>query len=117
MMRGGEPGDLHIELAVILRERAFENPRSDRARDLAAVAGGALHHHYDDVFRMIKWREACKPCNVFLVPAVSRLCGAGFTCDHPIFQTRSASGTALFIDDLPKAFANELDLIRRDFLP
>ena len=117
MMCGGEPGNLHIELAFILRERAFENARSDRARDLAAVPRGALHHHYDDVFRMVKWRETSKPRNVFLVAPVSRLRGAGFPRDHPIFQTRSATGAAVFINNLPKAFANELDLIRRDFLP
>src|ERR1041385_2193156 len=112
-----EPGDLHIEFAVILRERAFENARSYRARDFPAVSGGALNHHYNDVFRMVKWREASKPRHVFLVAAVSRLRGAGFSRDHPIFQTRSAAGAPVFINNLPKTFANEVDLIRRDFLP
>jgi len=116
MMCGCEPGDLHIELAVILRKRAFENTCSDRARDLAAVPRGALHHHYDNVFRMVIRCETSKLCNVFLVAALSRLRGAGFSRDHPIFQTRSTAGAALLINNLPKAFANELDLIRRDFL-
>src|SRR5437763_7831336 len=96
-----QPGDLHIELAFILRQRAFENACSDRARDLAAMPRGALHHHYDDVFRMVKWRETSKPRNVFLVAAVTRLGCAGFSRDHPIFQTRSAASAAFFINNLP----------------
>src|ERR1700752_926582 len=116
-MCGCEPSDLHIELAIILRERAFQNACSDRARDLAAVPRGALHHHYDDIFRMVKWRETRKPGNVFLVAAVTRLRGAGFSRNDPIFQTRSAACAALLINNLPKAFANKVDLIRRYFLP
>ena len=112
-----EPGDLHIELAFILRERAFENACSDRARDLAAVPRGALHHHCDDIFRMVKWRETRKPRHVFLMSALGSLRGAGFSRHDPIFQTRSAASSAVFINHLPKSFAHELDLVRRDFLP
>src|SRR6266568_3198914 len=117
LMCGCEPGDLHIELAFILRERAFENACSDRARDLAAVPRGALHHHCDDVLRMVKWRETSKPRHVFLVATVGGLRGAGLPRHHPIFQTRSATGSSVFINHLPKAFADQLDLVRGDFLP
>jgi hypothetical protein len=106
LMCGCEPGDLHIELAFILRERAFENACSDRARDLAAVPRGALHHHCDDVLRIIKWRETSKPRNVFLVATVGGLRGPGLPRHHPIFQTRSATGSSIFINHLPKTFAD-----------
>src|SRR5437899_2684888 len=116
LMCGCEPGDLHIELAFILRERAFENACSDRARDLAAVPRGALHHHYDDVLRMVKWRETRKPRNVFLVAALGGLRSAGFSRDHPILQMCPAAGSTAFVDNLPKTFADQLDPVRGDFL-
>jgi hypothetical protein len=80
-----EPGDLHIELAFILRERAFENAGSDGARDRTAVPRGALDHHCDDILRMVKWRETREPRHVFLMSALGSLCGAGFARYHPIF--------------------------------
>src|SRR5467141_1378396 len=102
-MCGCEPGDLHIELSFILRERAFENACSDRARDLAAVPRGALNHHCDDILRMVKWRETRKPRDVFLLTTISGLRSARLPRYYPIFQTRSAAGAAVFIDNLPKA--------------
>ena len=82
MMRGLEPSDLHVEFAFIHRERALQNSVRDRARDFAAVPRGALHHHYDDVLRTIKWRETRKPRNVFLVAALGGLRSAGFSRDR-----------------------------------
>src|SRR5213593_4185003 len=102
-MCGCEPGDLHIVLSFILRERAFENACSDRARDLAAVPRGALHHHCDNVLRMVKWRETSKPCHVFFVAALGGLRSAGFPSYHDVFQTRSATGSAIFVNNFPKA--------------
>ena len=116
VMCGCEPSDLHVELSFILRERAFENACSDRARNLSAVPRGALHHHYDDVLRTVKWRQTRKPRNVFLVAALGGLRSAGFSRDHNTFQTRSAAGAAVFIDNLPKTFADQLDPVRGDFL-
>src|SRR5580700_8915607 len=106
-----EPGDLHIELSVILRERAFENACSDRSRDLSAVARRALHHHCDDILRMVKWREARKPRHVFLVATVGGLRSAGFPRYHPIFQTRAAAGSSIFVNDFPKAFTHKLNFV------
>ena len=116
MMRRCKPGDLHIKLSFILRERAFENACSDRARNLSAVPRGALHHHYDDVLRTVKWRETRKPRNVFLVAALGRLRSAGFSRDHPILQMCPAAGSTAFVDNLPKTFADQLDPVRGDFL-
>src|SRR5439155_23311990 len=117
LMCGCEPGDLHIELAFILRERAFENACSDRARDLAAVPRGALHHHCDDVLRMVTWRETDKPRHVFLVTTFGGLRSAGFPSHHHIFQTRSAAGSSIVVNNLPKTFPDKLDILRRNFLP
>src|SRR6266702_6106573 len=107
MMRRCKPGDLHIKLSFILRERAFENACSDRARNLSAVPRGALHHHYDDVLRMVKWRETRKPRHVFLVATVGGLRSAGFPSHHNLFQTRSATGSSIFVNNFPKAFAHQ----------
>jgi hypothetical protein len=112
LMCGCEPGDLHIELALILRERAFENACSDRARDLAAVPRGALHHHCDDILRMIKWRETRKPRHVFFVATVGGLRSAGFSSHHNVFQTRSATGSSIFVNNFPKAFAHKVNFVR-----
>src|SRR5436190_19556573 len=111
-MCGCEPGDLHIKLAFILRERAFENACSDRARDLAAVPRGSLHHHYDDILGMIKRRETSKPRNVFLVATVVGLRSARLPRHYPIFQTRSATGSSIFVNHFPKAFAHKIDFVR-----
>jgi hypothetical protein len=109
---GCEPGDLHIELSFILRERAFENARSDRAGNLAAVPRGALHHHYDDILRMIKWRETRKPRHVFFVATLGGLRSAGFPSHHNVFQTRSATGSSIFVNNFPKAFAHKVNFVR-----
>src|SRR5207244_10555159 len=105
-MCGCEPGYPHIELSFILRERAFQNACSDRARDLSAVPGGALHHHYDNILRMVKWRETGKPRHVFLVSAVGGLRGPGLPRHHPILQARSATGAAVFTNNFPEPFAH-----------
>jgi hypothetical protein len=117
MMRGLEPGHRHIEFAFIQCERAFQDSVRDRARDFAAVPRGALNHHCDDILRMVKWRETRKPRDVFLLTTISGLRSARLSRYYPIFQTRSAAGAAVFIDNLPKAFANQLDVVRGDFLP
>src|SRR4029077_10812459 len=105
-MCGCEPGDLHIELSLILAERAFENARSDRARNLAAMPRRALHHHCDDILRMIKSRETRKPRHILLVATVGGLSSAGFSSHHNVFQTRSAAGSSIFVNNFPKAFAH-----------
>ena len=84
---------------------------------IAAVPGGALHHHCDDILRMVIWRETGEPCHVFLVAALAGLRRAGFSRDLHILQTRSATGSAIFINHLPKTPANQFDLISRNFLP
>src|SRR5438105_2738259 len=85
MMCGCEPRDLHIELSFILRENAFENARSDRARHFAAVPRRPLHHHCDDILRMLKWRETHKPRHVFLVTTLGGLRSTSFAGHHNIF--------------------------------
>jgi hypothetical protein len=112
LMCGCEPGDMHIELSFILSERAFQNACSDRARDLAAVTRGALHHHCDNILRMVKWREARKPRHVFLVATVGGLRSAGFPSHHNVFQTRSATRSSVFVNNLPKAFAHKINFVR-----
>jgi hypothetical protein len=116
VMGGCKPSHLHIEFAFILRERAFQNACSDRARDLPTMPGGALDHHYDNILRMIKWRETSKPRHVFLVTAVGGLRGSGLPCHHPIFQTRPATGATVFVNNFPKPFAHSVNFIRLDFL-
>src|SRR5436190_2360441 len=112
LMCGCEPGDLHIELSFILRERAFENACSDRSCDLAAVARRTLHHHCDDILRMVKRRETRKPRHVLLVATVGGLGSAGFPRYHPIFQTRAAAGSSIFVNNFPKTFTHKLNLFR-----
>src|ERR1043165_5806361 len=77
---------------------------------------GALHHHCDDVLRMVIWSETSEPRHVFLLSTISGLRSACFPRYHPIFQTRSAACAAIFINDLPKALANQFDVLRGDFL-
>src|SRR5439155_23770400 len=105
-MSGCEPSDLHIVLSFILRERAFENACSDRARDLAAVPRSALHHHCDDILRMVIWRETHKPRHVFLVATIGGLRGASFPSHHNVLQTRSATRSSVFVDNFPEPFAD-----------
>jgi hypothetical protein len=109
---GCDPGDLHIELSFILRERAFENARSDRTRDLAAVSRGALHHHRHDIPRMVIWRETRKPRHIFLLATVGGLRSAGFPSHHNVFQTRSTTGSSILVDNFPKAFAYKVNFVR-----
>jgi hypothetical protein len=116
MMRGRKPGDLHIELSFILRERPLDNACSDWACDLAAVARSTLHHDCDDILRMVIWRETNKPRHVFLVATLGSLRSAGFPSHREVLQTRSTTGSSIFVNNFPKAFANKLDLIRRNFL-
>jgi hypothetical protein len=117
LMRGREPSHLHIEFAFIQRERALQDSVGDRARDFAAVPRRALYHHCDDILRMVKWRETRKPRHVFLLSTLSGLRSASLPRYHPIFQTCSAAGTAVFINNLPQPFADQLDVVRGDFLP
>jgi hypothetical protein len=112
VMGGCEPGHLHIEFAVILRERAFKNACSDRARDLPAVPGGPLDHHYDNILGMVKWRETSKPRHVFLVTPVRGLRGPRLPRYHPIFQPRPATGPTVFVNNFPKSFAHSVNFIR-----
>ena len=111
------PRYLHVKVSFILRQSAFENARCDRARDLAAMARSTLHHHCDHIFRMIEWRETHKPGNVFLVATLGGLRSASFPSHHHIFQTRSATGASIFVNNFPKAFADKLDILRRYFPP
>jgi hypothetical protein len=115
-MRRCEPGDLHVELSLILGEGAFEDARSDRTCDLATVARCPLHHHDDDILRMVVWRETGKPSDIFLVATVRSLRSTGFSSHHHIFQTRSAARAATFINNLPKPFADQFDSISWDFV-
>src|SRR5438132_564760 len=103
---------LHLGLSFILIERAFENACSDRARDLAAVPRGALHHHCDDILWMVIRRETCKPRDIFLVATVGGLRSAGFPSYHPIFQARAAAGSSIFVNNFPEAFTHKLNFFR-----
>jgi hypothetical protein len=110
-MRGREPGHLHVEFAFIQREGALQDSVRDRARDFAAVPGGALHHHCDDILRVVKRRETRKPRHVFLLSTLSGLRSASLPRHHPIFQTRSATGSSIFVNNFPKAFAYKVNFI------
>ena len=112
MMRGCEPGDLHIEPSFILGDNAFENTRCDRTRDLAPVARGALHHHGDYILGMVEWRETRKPSHVFLAAMIGGLRRAGLPSHDHICQTRSAAGSSVFIDDFPQTAPNEFEVLR-----
>jgi len=116
LVRGRKPGNLHIELALIQRERALQNSVGDRSGDAATMPLTALHHHRNDVFGMIKWRETSKPSTVILMSSHGGLGSAGFARYDPLFQTRSTTGAAVFVNNFPKTFANQLDVVRRDFL-
>jgi hypothetical protein len=116
VMGGWEPGHLHVKLAFIHREGALQDSVGDWARDFAAVPRGALHHHGDDIFWVVIWRETRKPRHVFLLSTLSGLRSASLSRHYPIFQTRSTTGSSIFVNNFPKAFANKLDLIRRNFL-
>ena len=110
-----EPCNLHVELAFIESERALQNSVGHRAGDAAAMFA-ALHHHSNDILRMFKGRKASKPCSGILMSSHTGLRGAGFPRYYPFFQPRSAAGAAVLINNLPKASADQLDLIWRDFL-
>ena len=101
MMRGCQPGDLHIEVPFILRERALENAGCDRARDFAAMSRSALNHDCHDILRMIKWGEARKPSNVFLLASIGRLGRSSLTSDDNVFQTCSAPSPPIFVNNFP----------------
>ena len=60
-MRGWKPGHLRVELALVKRHCALQDSVGDRGRDTAAVSGGALHHHCDDILRMVIGSETNKP--------------------------------------------------------
>src|ERR1700736_2061745 len=108
MMCGCEPGDLHVEVTIIHRQSSFENACSDRARDLAAVPRGTLHHHCDNILRMVKWRETHKPRHVFLVATVGGLRSASFPSHHNVFQPRSATRPSVLVDNFPEPFADKI---------
>jgi hypothetical protein len=61
---------------------------------------------------MVKWRETRKPRHVFFVSALGGLRGASFPRHHPIFQTRSATGSSIFVNNFPKAFAHNVNFVR-----
>jgi len=105
LMRWREPGHLHVEFPFIQCERALQDSVGDWAGHAAAVLA-ALHHHSNDILRIFKGREAGEPCGGILMSVHSGLRGAGFPRYHPFFQTCSATGAAVFINDLPKAIAN-----------
>src|SRR5207302_2613134 len=109
---GREPGNLHVELAFVECERALQNSGGDWASDAAAMLA-TLHHHCNDILRMLKWRETSKPCNSILVAAVGGLSSACFASNLGPFQTRPATSSSVFVNNLPKAFAHELDFVRR----
>ena len=101
MMRRCQPGNLHIEIPFILRERALKNARGNRTRDFAAVSRSTLDHDRDHIFRVIKWSETGKPGDVFLVASVGRLGRSGFSGDDHIFQTCPAARSSIFVDNFP----------------
>jgi hypothetical protein len=112
VMRRREPGHLHVEFALIQRERALQDSVGDWASDFAAVPRGALHHHCDHKLRVVKWRETRKPRHVFLLSTLGGLRSASLPRHHPIFQTRSATSAAVFVNNFPKAFAHKVDFVR-----
>src|SRR5438034_11444296 len=115
LVRRREPGDLHIELTFIQRERPFQNSRGNWASDAAAVLT-ALDHNRNNILGILERRETGKPRNGILVPAIGGLGSASLARNLHIFQTRSSTGSPVFINNFPKAFAHEFDFVRREFL-
>ena len=111
-MRGREPGNLHIKLSFIQRQRAFHNARRDWPGNTATMFA-TLHHRRDDIFGIIKRSETSEPGDGILVAAIGGLGGSGLSSHLHIFQSRSSAGAAIFIDNFPKAFAHEIDLFSR----
>src|SRR5262249_43521441 len=111
MMRGCQPGDLHIEVPFIQRESALENAGGDRPRDFAAMSRSALDHDGHDILRLVKWGETCKPGYVFLVASIGRLRRSSFTGYYNIFQTCSAAGPPIFVNNLPQTLPNEFYIL------
>ena len=111
MMRGCKPGDLHIEVPFILRDSALENAGCDRPRDFAAMSRSALDHDRHDILRMVKRGETCKPGYVFLLASIGRLRRSGFTSDYNVFQTGSAAGPPVFVNNFPQTSPNEFHIL------
>ena len=65
------------------------------------------------------WSYGAKHANHATFSSCPRSVACSCTClprYHPIFQTCSAACAAIFINDLPKALANQFDVLRGDFL-
>ena len=116
MMRGCKPGDLHIEVPFILRESALQNASCDWPRDFAAMSRSALDHDRHDILRLVKRGETCKPGYVFLLASIGRLRRSGFTSDYNVFQTGSAAGPPVFINNFPQTLPNEFHILGGDLV-
>lgn len=101
MMRGCQPGDLHIKVPYILREDPLENAGCDRPRDFTSMARRTLDHDCHDILWMVKRGETCKPGYVFLPASVGRLRRSSFTGDDNVFQSCSAASPPIFVNNFP----------------
>ena len=110
-MRGCNPSDPHIELSFVLRESALENAGCDRARDFATMSRSALDHDRHDILRLVEWGETRKPGHIFLLASIGRLRRSSFTSDRNVFQTCSAAGPPIFVNNFPQTSSNEFHIL------
>src|SRR5205823_3774835 len=76
LMSGREPGNLHIKLSFIQRQRAFHNARRDWPGDTATMLA-TLYHGGDYIFGIIKRSETGKPGNCIFMASIRRLSRSG----------------------------------------
>ena len=76
----------------------------------------ALDHDGNNVPGFLERRETGKPSNGILVTAISSLGSASLACNLYLLQTRSPTGSPVFINNFPKALPHEFDLIGRQLL-
>jgi hypothetical protein len=110
LVRRREPGHLHVEVTLIHSQRAFQNSRRDWPGDAATVLA-TLYHGHDYVFGIFEGGKTGKPGNRIFMASIRRLGRSGFSGNLHIFQTRSSARPAIFINNFPKAFAHEIDLL------
>jgi hypothetical protein len=65
---------------------------------------------------MVKRGETCKPGYVFLLASIGRLRRSGFTSDYNVFQTGSAAGPPVFINNFPQTLPNEFHILGGDLV-
>src|SRR5439155_23423014 len=103
------------ELAFIERQRALHNTRCNGARDAAPVFA-TLNHDGDDILWIIERSETGELGDRIFMAAFGGLRGTGLSSNLHIFQSRSSSCPAVFIDNLPKALADQINLVCRKLI-